>query len=211
MFTGIIEEIGYIEKIISKSYSKQFRINAKKVLSDISPDESISIDGVCVTVTELNKDYFEATVIQETLQKTTLKQKKNKDYVNLERALKMNDRLGGHMVSGHVDDVGKIVTINKKGESSLIEIKIPEKLIKYTIEKGSIAVNGISLTIAKTNKDRITLAIIPHTLENTTLKYLKKESLVNIEVDFMGKYIERILNSDPKKKMNETWLKSMGY
>jgi riboflavin synthase len=212
MFTGLIEEIGSVERVTVISSGRQFRIACRNITEDLAPDDSVSVNGVCLTATTVEAKYFEATAVEETLGRSTLKGLKPGDRVNLERALRLNDRLGGHIVQGHVDGVGKIVSLVRQGAGSLLKIQIPEGLSKYTIEKGSIAVDGVSLTIASVDGYFISISVIPHTLQKTTLQFAKPGTEVNIEVDFMGKYVERFLRpSSRDSKMNEAWLRSMGY
>ena len=212
MFTGIVEEIGKIEKVASEAHQRHFRIVGSRVLEDIAPEDSVSVNGVCLTVTKVGEGYFETDAVEETLQKSTLGNLQAGVRVNLERALRLGDRLGGHIVLGHVDGVGKVVSVVAKGRNRLLEIEVPESLFRYTIEKGSVAVDGVSLTIAKMEKNRITVSLIPFTLEHTTLGSLRPGSRVNIEVDFFGKYVEQFLQKSGEGGLKgEEWFRSMGY
>lgn len=213
MFTGIIEEVGTVERVTSVSRGRQFRIACHGILEELEVDDSVSMSGVCLTVTKVEKGFFEATAVDETLQRSTLGRMKPRDRVNLERALRLSDRLGGHFVQGHVDGVGKVASVTAQGANKLLWIEILEDLSMYIIEKGSISVDGVSLTIAELQENRLMISLIPHTLQKTTLGFLRKGMGVNIEVDFIGKYVERFLTqSYPKKsKMEEMWLRSMGY
>ena len=212
MFTGLIEEIGSVERVTVAGSGHLFHIACKTVTEDLAPDASVAVNGVCLTATTVESAYFEATAVEETLDRSTLKGLKHGDKVNLERALRLKDRLGGHIVQGHVDGVGKIISFVRQGAGCLLRIQIPKALSKYTIEKGSIAVDGISLTIARTEGNLLTISVIPHTLQKTTLQVAKPGLEVNVEVDFFGKYVERFLRSPLiDSKMNEAWLRSMGY
>ncbi|MBN2028808.1 riboflavin synthase [bacterium] len=212
MFTGIIEEIGRINRIGSVTEGRCFQIKAQKVLEDLLPDHSLAVNGVCLTATKVEKSFFEATAVEETLSRSTLANIKVGQPVNLERALKVGDRLGGHFVQGHVDGVGSILAITTKGKSKIIEIEIPQTLINHVIEKGSVAVDGVSLTIAAIKRNRIQIALIPYTLNHTISQFYRVENPINIEVDFLGKYIERLIkNQSDESKIDETWLHSLGY
>ena len=212
MFTGIVEEVGKINKNWFVREGRCFQITAQKVLEDLMPDHSVSVNGVCLTVTKIEKSYFEMIAVEETLTRSTLSEIKTGQRVNLERAMKLGDRLGGHFVQGHVDDVGKVIAIETKGKSKVIEIEIPQSLTSYVIEKGSIAMDGVSLTITSIKRNHLKISVIQYTLEHTTLKLYRTGSRVNIEVDLLGKYVERMLqNKKAKGKMDETWLRSMGY
>jgi riboflavin synthase len=190
MFTGIIEEIGSIAGIISRQDIKQIEINAKLVLEGLKIGDSVAVSGICLTVVKINPASFVVEVSSETLSCSTFFSAKVGDKVNLERAVSANARLGGHIVQGHVDGVGEIKNAEHRAQNTELRINIPEQLRKYVVEKGSIAVDGVSLTVAKIEGNNIIISVIPHTLENTTLKDKKTGSKVNIEVDVMGKYAE---------------------
>jgi riboflavin synthase len=214
MFTGIVEEIGIIEKSTAIAGGIRLNIKAEKVIEDIKINDSICIDGVCLTVTEADKSSFWVDAVGATLDKTTFNQIRSNTLVNLERSVRLNDRLGGHLVQGHVNGVGTISEIKKLGENYLVKILIPEELEKYLIKEGSIAINGISLTIADLNQNEISISIIPHTWQNTNLKSKKIHDIVNIEVDILAKYVEKLLsqsNSSSGKNISEGWLKEIGY
>jgi len=214
MFTGIVEEIGKIEKATPIAGGVKLKIIAAKILEDINVNHSICIDGVCLTVTETSQNYFVVDAVGATLGKTTFSTVQVNDSVNLERSVRLNDRLGGHLVQGHVNGIGKITEIKKLGENYLVNISIPAELDRYLIKEGSVAINGISLTIADLEENLISLSIIPHTWQNTTLKFKQVNDKVNIEIDILAKYVEKLLsksNSVPKKKLSEGWLKELGY
>lgn len=190
MFTGIIEEIGSIAVIISRQNLKQIEIKAKRVLEGLKIGDSVAVSGVCLTVVKINPASFVVEVSSETLSCSTFSSAKVGDKVNLERAVPANARLGGHIVQGHVDGIGEVKKAEHRVQNTELRINIPEQLCKYVVEKGSIAIDGISLTVAKIEGKVVMLAVIPHTLKNTTLKDKKPGSKVNIEVDVMGKYAE---------------------
>ena len=193
MFTGIIEEIGTIEKMQKGRHSATLTIRASKVLENTQPGDSIAVNGICLTVTELLMDYFVVNVMHETLNRSSLAQLKCGAHVNLERAMPMNGRLGGHIVSGHVDGTGKIVGIKQDDIAVWYTIQAEKKLLRYVVEKGSIAVDGISLTVAREGKENFLVSVIPHTKEQTVLRERKIGDLVNLETDVLGKYVEKLL------------------
>lgn len=194
MFTGIIEDRGIISDISFSGSSARIKVLTRVVTEDTKIGDSIAVNGICLTVTDLTGDSFYADISEETLRVTTAKSFKKGQVVNLERAVKLNDRLSGHIVTGHIDTCG---TIHEKRENKnfcVFSININEpKMLKYVIHKGSIAVDGISLTVNEIVKSYIRLNIIPHTLKNTNLEFLKVGDKVNIEFDILGKYIERLI------------------
>ncbi len=191
MFTGIIQAVGQIETIANVGEDLKLSILAHNLgLDDVKIGDSIAVNGVCLTATHLNKTHFEAQVSKETLDVTT--GLGSKQAVNLEKALRLQDRLGGHLVSGHVDGVGQVVQFESLGDCWLLAINAPHAISKYIAKKGSICVNGVSLTVNSIKKDTFIMNIIPHTLENTMFKNLKVGSDVNLEIDQIARYIERI-------------------
>jgi riboflavin synthase len=213
MFSGLIEEKG---KIIDK-ISNSMKINAKKVLEEISKGDSISVNGVCLTVTEFDKQSFSVDVMPETLRTTNLGQLKVGDFVNLERAIKFSSFLGGHIITGHVDCVCTLLERKLEGNSLILKFNLPDEFKKYTIKKGSIAIDGISLTISNLYTESFEVSIIPHTAKHTTIASLKIGDIVNVEFDVIGKYIERILlNLDlkeekPKSTLTKEFLLEHGF
>lgn len=209
MFSGIIEEIGEIKAISSGIDSKKLEIKAEKVLKDLKIGESMNINGACQTVTEVKPDYFMVEAVKETLKRTNLSRLKKGDRVNLERALKLSDRLGGHLLSGHIDCTTEIKSISPAGDSLIFEFLLPSEYLSLIIEKGSIAVEGISLTIAELRKSSFTVSVIPFTLQMTTLKEKKVKDIVNLEFDLLGKYVKRVLEEKKNKesKITEEWLR----
>jgi len=214
MFTGIIEEIGTIKKVSQISGGMSLTIRAKKIMEDIAVNDSICIDGVCLTVTKKENGAFWADAVGATLEKTTFNKIKADTFVNLERSVRLNDRLGGHLVQGHVNGIGTISEIKKLGENYLVKIIVPEDLERYLIKEGSIAISGISLTIADVTKNEISLSIIPHTWQNTNLRDKEVNDKVNVEIDILAKYVEKLLtkvNNSSNKNISESWLKEIGY
>ncbi|MGA1846917.1 riboflavin synthase [Deferribacter abyssi] len=198
MFTGIIEEIGKVKSVQNNSNSFVITIECNKVLEDTNIGDSISVNGVCLTVITMGNNFFSADISYETLNKSSLKYLKNGDVVNLERALTLTSRLGGHLVLGHVDGLGVIKGIRKMGESYILSVSYPTKLDKYIAEKGSVTVDGISLTVASQREYTFNVAVIPHTFEFTALKYKTTGDYVNIEVDVLARYLEKLLKNEEK-------------
>ena len=198
MFTGLIEEIGRVENIRTKAGNKIFTISGS-FASEGKIGESVAIDGCCLTVIAKTVKSFETEATAETLKTTTLHYRKPGDYVNLERALLPTDRLGGHFVSGHVDEVGRIRTIKPVSGAKLFQIEVSRENLDYLVEKGSIAVDGISLTINSVKHNLFTVNIIPHTIENTTWKYKRPGDYVNIEFDMLGKFVRAYLANKFKR------------
>ena len=189
MFTGLIEEIGKVSDISIRNKGLRIKIKAKNIIVDVKEGDSIAINGACLTVVNLYKDGFSFDVSEETLNRTNIKYLKIGHYVNLERALRVSDRLGGHIVQGHVDTTSVITGLTPYGEHTILKLKLPKEYRKFIIEKGSIAVDGISLTINKIESNEISINIIPHTLKNTNLQYRKVGDTVNLEFDILGKYV----------------------
>ncbi|MGB2769469.1 MAG: riboflavin synthase [Candidatus Zixiibacteriota bacterium] len=212
MFTGIIEEIGKIEQTSSSGGSLRLRIEAPKVSTDLKVGDSMNINGACQTVIEVKDGGFTVEAVEETLKRTNLGQLKTGDSVNLERALRASDRLGGHLVSGHVDFVSRIRSITQKDQSHLFEFEIPREYQKHFVEKGSVAVDGISLTVARVLQDSFIVSVIPFTVKETTLGARKVGDTVNIETDLIGKYVDRILTLKKEKfEITEDWLREKGW
>jgi riboflavin synthase len=199
MFTGIIEETGTIDQIRKGNLSVTLTIAARKILSDIKVGDSINTNGICLSVTYFEDKIFTVDAVAETIRKTNLNALKPGSRVNLERALKLSDRLGGHMVSGHIDGTGTIQDISKEGKAWVYTIAAHEDMMRYIIKKGSVAVDGISLTVADLDARSFTLSIIPLTFSETTLIDKKKGDVVNIECDIFGKYVEKFAQQKNQK------------
>ena len=211
MFTGIIEEIGKVVSFKKSAHGADLKISAKTVLEDVKLGESIAVNGVCETVVAFDNTTFEVNVSDETLRVSNLSDLKQGDFVNLERALKLSDRLSGHVVSGHVDLTTRFVKKEKLGEFYNMEFAVMPEFRKYIVKKGSITINGISLTIADINPESFVVAVIPHTFENTNLKELKNNDIVNIETDILAKYIENFVVGKEKKEITMNFLEENGF
>lgn len=199
MFTGIIEEVGTVKSIQKGAVSSFIQINADTVLSDAHIGDSIAVNGVCLTVTDLTGNYFQADVMNETLSRSSLGSLKNGSPVNLERAMSAQGRFGGHIVSGHIDGTGVISSVKHDGIALWYTINTDSEILRYIVEKGSIAIDGISLTVAKVTANDFSVSIIPHTAAQTVLNSKKTGDTVNLENDIIGKYVEKFLNPDEKK------------
>lgn len=206
MFTGLVEEIGKIIKITKGRNSYQFSIQAEKVLSDIKLGDSVATNGACLTVVERTNSSFTVDIMAETVKRTNFGKMKLGDTVNLERAMLLSDRLGGHLVSGHIDGIGKISNIKKEDIANIISVKAPKDLLYQMLNKGSITIDGISLTILSVSEKYFQVSIIPHTAQETTLIKKKTGDFVNLETDMIGKYVLRFLK--PSKKENLTQAKA---
>ena len=194
MFSGIIEEVGTVAAIDRLNDSVVININATKVVSDIHHGASISVNGVCLTVVDFDKDSFQVDVITESLDRSNLGALKIGDHVNLERALQADGRLDGHIVQGHVDATTVLLTKTTSDHWEVLRIALPTALARYVVHKGSIAVNGVSLTVSKLGEDYFEVSLIPTTLAETTFQQLAVGAQLNLEVDVLGKYVERLLS-----------------
>lgn len=193
MFTGIVEEVGVIRSVEPNGDGRSFVIEASKVLQDLAVDNSVAVNGVCLTVTERDDKSFRVDTVAETLRKTTLRNKTAGRRVNLERAVRLHDRLGGHIVQGHVDATGVIAGIETNSLGAEVWIAFPTAFKKWLIPVGSVTVNGVALTIAELDHNQFKVALIPHTLQTTTLEALVNGQEVNLEFDLIAKYIESIV------------------
>ena len=215
MFTGIIEEVGKITQINKQGEFAVVTIQASKVLQDVHLGDSIAVNGVCLTVTSFSESQFTADVMSETLKRTSLGELKPSSPVNLERAMAANGRFGGHIVSGHIDGTGEVVGIKPAHNSIWYRIQTTPKLMRYIIEKGSITIDGISLTVVDTDETSFRVSIIPHTIKETNLGSKKIGSLVNLENDIVGKYIEQFLlkkePENPPSQLTVGFLKNAGF
>lgn len=193
MFTGLIEEVGKVLDIVVKNDIWTITIECEKIVNNISIGDSVAVNGVCLTVKEFNSNSFKVDVMAETIRKTNIEFLKIDSKVNLERALRVGDRLGGHMVSGHIDGIGVIEGFEKEGDAIQVSVSATGGILKYVVYKGSVAIDGISLTVNYVDDEIFKVSIIPHTKEVTTLTKKKVKDLVNIECDVVGKYIEKFL------------------
>ena len=198
MFTGIVEEIGTIKKVEKGAKSSKLTIEGAKIFDDLKLGDSVAVNGVCLTVTEYTKNTFTADVMNETLSRSNLGDLKNGSRVDLERAMAADGRFGGHIVSGHIDGTGRIVKTEKDDIAVWYTIAADKKIMKYIIEKGSVTIDGISLTVAKVTDTDFSVSIIPHTAKETVLGFKKAGDTVNLENDVVGKYIEHFLTFDDK-------------
>ena len=205
------EEIGKVVSFKKSAHGADLKISAKTVLEDVKLGESIAVNGVCETVVAFDNTTFEVNVSDETLRVSNLSNLKQGDFVNLERALKLSDRLSGHIVSGHVDLTTKFIKKEKLGEFYNMEFAVTPDFRKYIVKKGSITINGISLTIADIKPESFVVAVVPHTFENTNLKELKNNDIVNIETDILAKYIENFVVGKEKKEITMNFLEENGF
>lgn len=193
MFTGLVEEVGYINSIYRRGHMLNFTIDASASLDDMNIGDSIAVNGACLTVTEIGDSSFSVQAVEETLRRTTLENLKKGTRVNLERALRLGDRLGGHLVQGHIDGTGRIVARKGNADNVIISIAPKHDLERYIVEKGSIAIDGISLTVTYAKTGEFGVSIIPHTLKATTLGKARIGDHVNIETDIIAKYVEKLM------------------
>ncbi|MCK4978885.1 MAG: riboflavin synthase [Candidatus Delongbacteria bacterium] len=210
MFTGLIKEIGKIKSIKKLGDGSEIIVLSKDVIKDAKVDDSIAVNGVCLTVVSVDSDSFTVQAVKESLNLSTLSDLKLMDKVNLEPAMKVSDRLGGHIVQGHVDAKGKIIKIINNINGTEFNIEYPKELRKYIVHKGSICLDGISLTIAEVNDRYFRLSVIPHTLKQTTSGHWKIGTKVNIETDIIGRYIENMLKND-ENGLTMDKLSQLGY
>ena len=203
IFTGIIEELGVVKSIAINGASGCITIKARKVLEGTKLGDSIAVNGTCLTVTSINSDGFSADVMAETVRRTSLSQVGKGDMVNLERAMTLNGRFGGHIVSGHIDGTGTITKYKKEENAIWVTIKVPEEILDLIVEKGSICIDGISLTVATVSERNFQVSIIPHTAKETTLIQKKVGSLVNLENDIVGKYIKKFMDNKQESQVKK--------
>lgn len=215
MFTGIVEEIGTIQNIQKGRHSAILSIQADLILSDLKIGDSVAVNGVCLTATSLSSQGFTADVMHETLDRSSLSQLKNGSHVNLERAMPADGRFGGHIVAGHVDGMGTIQKIRRDDTAIWYTIQAGPSILRYIVEKGSITIDGISLTVARVSAGDFSISAIPHTVQITTLGERREGDLVNLENDIIGKYVEKLLTpADPqpaKDTLTKDFLLRCGY
>jgi riboflavin synthase len=211
MFTGIIEEMGSVKALRHEAGAARLAVSASTVLGGTAQGDSICVNGVCLTVVDMDKSGFSADVAVETLKVTNLGELKTGAKVNLERALQLSARIGGHLVSGHVDAVGRIREKREEGNGWRIFIDAPDTVLRYMIKKGSIAIDGISLTVADVDKKGFCIAMIPHTAKLTTLGFKTAGDSVNLETDIIGKYVERLLAGRVEDGVSLELLRKNGF
>jgi len=215
MFTGIIEEIGTISAVRRNPLEAKLTIFAEKIFSDLKIGDSVAVNGVCLTASEISGNTFTADVMNETFHRSSLSELKSGSHVNLERAMAADGRFGGHIVAGHVDGTGIITNIKKDDNAVWYTISADSSIMKYIIEKGSVAVDGISLTVAEVLKDSFSVSVIPHTAKETILSQKKLGDTVNLENDLVGKYVEKLLNFNhdekPKSRITREFLANAGF
>lgn len=215
LFTGIIEEIGTVKSIVSGANSFELTVGAKVVLEGTVTGDSIAVNGVCLTVTKMTSDSFTADVMPETLRRSALGSHKSGSAVNLERAMAADGRFGGHIVSGHIDGTGKIIEMKREKNAVWVKIDADRSILRLIVEKGSIAIDGISLTVAEVGRSSFSVSIIPHTAVKTTLLTKNVGDIVDLENDIIGKYVQSLMepvNDDKKKSViTEEFLSEYGF
>ena len=211
MFTGLVEEIGQIDSVEPAGTSRRLTIRAHKILEEAKIDDSICVSGVCLTVVARAENTFQVQAVDETLRKTTLGNLRQGSRVNLERALRPTDRLGGHFVQGHVDGVGRIADFIPQAAGKLLVVELSKELLRHVIPHGSIALDGVSLTVARLEEPKITIALIPHTLAQTTFGERQVGDGLNVETDLLGKYVERLLMTRASGELTNEKLIAWGY
>ena len=209
MFTGLIEELGSVRGRVRRGAFQQLEIAAERVLADLQVGDSVNIDGVCQTAVAIGESGFSVETVAETLSRTTLGTLGIGQAVNLERALRADQRLDGHLVLGHVDGIARIRQRTERDGEHRFEVEPPPALARYIATKGSVALDGISLTVAEVSGDAFTIAVIPHTFDNTTLSHRRVGDSVNLEVDVIARYVERLLGEQPQLRFED--LRDMGY
>lgn len=195
MFTGIVEETGTVKKLLISGNSGQIQICAKKVLEGTKTGDSIAVNGICLTVTSVNGESFCADVMAETVRRSSLRNLSSGDRINLERAMAADGRFGGHIVSGHIDGTGTVRSLKREENAVWLTIDTKPEIMRYIVEKGSVCIDGVSLTVAKTGETYFQVSVIPHTGQETTLLKRKPGELVNLENDIVGKYVERFVTA----------------
>lgn len=216
LFTGIIEEIGVVKSIVSGANSCELTVGASIVLDGTKTGDSIAVNGVCLTVTKMTSDSFTADVMPETLRRSALGSLKSGSTVNLERAMAADGRFGGHIVSGHIDGTGKIISMKREKNAVWVKIEADSSILRLIVEKGSIAIDGISLTVAEVSGSSFSVSVIPHTAEKTTLLSKKIGDIVDLENDIIGKYVQRLMepvedNNKNKSVITEEFLSKYGF
>ncbi len=215
MFTGIIEELGAVKKLDKANQSAKISISAELINQDLRVGDSVAVNGVCLTIIDFSHNHIVAEVMYETLDATAIGGLRVNEKVNLERALRPDSRMGGHIVTGHVDGTGKIASKKAEGIAWIFDIEFPRDLSRYIAKKGSVAIDGISLTVVSVEDNVLRLSLIPHSISMTTLGFKKEGDLVNIEIDVLARYIERLFQTknkeEGKSKLSESFLAEHGF
>lgn len=215
MFTGLVKDIGKVRAVSANAEGKLITIESKNLIKDIQIDDSVSVNGACQTAVKIEGDCFVVQTVHTSLEKTTLGSLRVGDEVNLELAMRLSDRMGGHLVQGHVNDVATIISIDSRGNNYNVRLQVSREQMRYIVKEGSITIEGVSLTVSDVDKEgRIfSVSIIPHTWKNTVLKNRHNGSLVNIEVDILGKYIESLLGVKDTGPaiLSDEWFRAKGY
>lgn len=211
MFTGIVEEMGIVRRLTQTPVRCELELAASKVLESTQIGDSIAVNGVCLTVIRMEDGGFTADVMPETLRRSNLGQLKPGSMVNLERAMAANGRFGGHIVAGHIDGTGKILSMRSEGNAMLVTIGAAPEILRYIVEKGSIAIDGISLTVAQVTHSDFTVSLIPHTGEETTLLQHRPGEIVNLETDIIGKYVEKLMEPKTSGGLTLEFLQRYGF
>ena len=223
MFTGLVKSIGTVTALSKNAEGMLITVLDKEISTNVHIDDSVSINGACQTVVAYDESTFKVQAVHTTLEKTNFKNLKVGSQVNLELALRLSDRLGGHLVQGHVNGIGEVINWESRGNNYVVNFSVPENLMRYVVKEGSITLNGISLTISDLNREsrQAQVSIIPHTWNNTTFKSLRLGEEINLEVDILAKYVENLLfhggktennvKETQQSKITEDWLKSQGF
>jgi riboflavin synthase len=213
VFTGLIEEVGTVEEIFQRDENRHITITSSDLVKQLKPGDSISVSGVCLTALDISERSFSADLAAETWARTSFSRIKTKSTVNLELPMRADGRFGGHIVQGHVDGTGTLISLkrNAGAEDYWLTIEVPNELLRYIVPKGSLSIEGISLTVAKLEANIVSVAIIPHTVEVTNLKNLKNGDPLNLEVDVIAKYVERLMSTKSPSSITLQSLKEQGF
>lgn len=213
MFTGIIQDIGVVSRLRRSGTNIDFSMLSKKLIGDVKVGDSVAISGVCLTVTDVDRasQVFWVTAVSETLKRTTLVELQEQDCVNLELALLPTDRLGGHFMQGHVDTIGRCVNLQRGRGSWILRFEYPDDYSDLIVEKGSMAIDGVSLTAIEVSKSEFSVSVIPHTLESTNMQFLRPGRTVNLEFDLIGKYVQNIITKRTTERLTQEKLERYGY
>lgn len=211
MFTGIIRSIGSVRRIDRRAKGARLIVACPDIIEDIEISDSVAVNGVCLTATEKTADAFAADVSQESLSRSNLSALAGGSRVNIETSLRLGDKLGGHLVFGHVDGLGTIANLGQTDEFYELTVEFPEELSRYIAEKGSISIDGISLTVASISANRFSVAVIPYTFEETTLQHRRVGDKVNLEVDMLARYVERMLGKEQSSRVTKEFLSEHGF